>query len=273
MVLEKVSTLERARLTMSAANESVDNDLDSLPITPDSVASPYSGNSSVVAQYSGQSSRQTSLCSSDGVLPTTIANKQHHLKEALTNNYDNNTPKHRRIMHVPNYKPFQARSKSKGDIKSNTHSVVTAAAAAAGTLIKSKDAVENSSPLLNGFHEEMDVPQDTLAGEVDELLSGLYQPQEESSIDMQQDFFDNLSDIVGIANSNENLTVADNDFAVTSDNLTVADNDFSVTSDNLTVAEDEKRVDFTIAPLVPSIGTDDFPIEISDDKLDEILDG
>ena len=304
MVLEKVSTLKKAQSKLNLANGNVDNDLDSLSITP--ISSPYSGSSSIAAQYSAQSSRQTSLCSSDGILPTASATttKKHHLKEALTNNH-NNTSKHMK-MHIPNYKPFQARSKNK--VESNTKTTTNTAPITTGTVIKSEANVDN--PQLVGFNNQTNGIEQGLPGVMDDLLIEL-QLEQEGGVgvdDGQHDFFDNLSDIIGIAhNSSDNLMDSNNKMtfgkdtggAVSKDSFMVAkDNGIvsgsiiltknNLTSNNslilakdhvmddlaATTAEDEKRVDFAIAPVEHSlIGTDEFPIEISDDKLDEILNG
>jgi len=298
MVLEKVSTLEKAQAKLNLTNGSVDNDLDSLSITP--VASPYSGNSSVAAQYSAQSSRQTSLCSSDGILPTA---KKHHLKDALTNNLYN-APKQMK-MHVPNYKPFQVRSKNK-DVESSTKSAT--ATIATGTVIKSEVNVGNTQSTLTGFNNQ------TNGLNVNEYLIELQLQEDgdETGVgDVQHDFLDSLSDLIGIThNSNDNFLASNNsvtfgkdtggagatdsfmvakDYGLVSDNsltLTNKSNDIVSTSITLvkdhvmnglptTTAEDEKRVDFAIAPVVEHSfsGTDEYPIEITDDKLDEILDG
>ena len=302
MVLEKVSTLEKAQAKLNLTNGIVDNDHESFSITP--VASPYSGNSSVAAQYSAQSSRQTSLCSSDGILPTTSATaaKKHHLKDALINNLYN-APKQMKI-HVPNYKPFQARSKNK-DVESSTKSA--AATIATGTVIKS-EVIGNTQSTLTGFNNQMN------GVDVDDYLIELQLQEDgdETGVDdAQHDFLDSLSDIIGIThNSNDNLLASNNSvtfgkdiggagatdsFVVAKDNGVVSDTSLTLTDKSngivsasitltkehimngfaTTTTEDEKRVDFAIAPVIEHSfsGTDKYPIEITDDKLDEILDG
>lgn len=237
MVLQKISTLESACVN----NRSVEkrSESGSLPITPDSVSSPYSGNSSVLAQYSGNSSRQPSICSSDGISPSSSA---HVTNQAVTSN---ETTKHH--MHVPRYKPFKGRSKAKVEQASTTVEKGDGGDFTDGVL---KQPQESSDSLLfadDATPLDTNILEQVLSGEVDEFFSDLQGQQqltngETNSFLQQVDNFDTLSDIVGDVSSGDHENM-----------------------------EEEKRVDFAIIPS--SLGNDGFPIEISDDKLDEILNG
>ena len=117
MVLEKVSTLENAIKKNEQKNiSSEQTGSESAPVTPESLESPLcSGNSSVIVQYSGQSSRKTSLCSSDGILPNgkLVNEGVDRANEGRKDSgvVQNDQPRQKSLLHVPYYKPFTARSK------------------------------------------------------------------------------------------------------------------------------------------------------------------
>ncbi|XP_066929210.1 SUMO-specific isopeptidase USPL1-like [Clytia hemisphaerica] len=116
MVLEKVSTLEEAIKKNEQKNlSSEQTGSESAPVTPESLESPLcSGNSSVIVQYSGQSSRKTSLCSSDGILPNgRLSNDSDRPIEGRKDSGElpNDQLRKKSLLHVPYYKPFTARSK------------------------------------------------------------------------------------------------------------------------------------------------------------------
>jgi hypothetical protein len=318
MVLEKVSVLEKGlprtiEVAPGSPTTAVNSECQDSPS--------YSGNSSVVVQLSGASSRRTSLCSSDGIAPTSNLRKE--LSDSIALPTEREGPKNK-LLHIPRYKPYLPRSKREAanavftdpKVAQSTDTDVSDAS------IAGKDISFSSSSLAN--LTQMSEFQEALGVELDDFYTELLTQQHQEPVvdgkdtliqsDANDALLETLNGISSISSANafvsdgagsssgnivqkdealldrlqtahlgsemelkETVSETLNSSGVvpgehqTSGGVVVTENNgqhkLLVLEQCVITKEDEAKIDFGIE------ASDDGFVKISDEELDEILNG